>query len=64
MKIVADQTRCIGAGTCVGMAPNSFDQDDDDGTVIVLRSDVPDGDQDAVRIAVTACPVGALTATD
>ena len=36
MRIVADLTRCVGAGQCVLTEPKLFDQSLDDGTVIVL----------------------------
>jgi ferredoxin len=61
MKIIADLTRCVGAGQCVLTEPALFDQDPEDGTVVVL-DDRPAGDlaraaQDAVRV----CPSQALS---
>ena len=61
MKIIADLTRCVGAGQCVLTEPALFDQDPEDGTVVVL-DDQPAGDlataaQDAVRV----CPSQALS---
>jgi ferredoxin len=57
MRIVADHDRCVGAGQCVLVDPGAFDQDDKDGTVIVLRPE-PQSDQEIARAkeAVNVCP--------
>ncbi|MFJ2177901.1 ferredoxin [Streptomyces sp. NPDC087851] len=60
-RIVADRTRCVGAGQCVLTAPELFDQTEDDGTVVVLAEEVGEDDLDRVREAVHICPSGALT---
>jgi ferredoxin len=52
--------RCIGAGNCAEVAPDYFDQDPVDGTVVVLQEQVVDGDQDEVEEAVDICPVAAI----
>ncbi|MFF0494460.1 ferredoxin [Nocardia sp. NPDC004068] len=63
MKIRADRERCIGAGMCVLSAPELFDQDDNDGRVLLLNAaPAPDGEA-AAREAVRMCPSGALTLT-
>jgi ferredoxin len=64
MKIVADTGRCVGAGQCVLTEPRLFDQDDEDGTVVVL-DDAPEGELvDAAREAVEICPSQALSLHD
>jgi ferredoxin len=57
MRIVADQDRCVGAGQCVLVDPEAFEQDDKDGTVIVLRPE-PQSEQEIARAkeAVNVCP--------
>ncbi|HKN54819.1 MAG TPA: ferredoxin [Amycolatopsis sp.] len=61
MKIIADTGKCVGAGQCVLTEPMLFDQNEDDGTVIVL-DDTPEGDLAAkAREAVLVCPSQALT---
>ncbi|WP_424982373.1 ferredoxin [Labedaea rhizosphaerae] len=45
---------------CVLTAPTCYDQDDD-GTVVVLRAEVAPGDEQAVRDAADSCPSGAIT---
>jgi ferredoxin len=59
-RIAAHHERCIGAGNCVEVAEKYFDQDDANGTVIVLQ-EVPDpGDEGLVGQAIDICPVAAL----
>jgi ferredoxin len=61
MKIIADTSRCVGAGQCVLTEPTVFDQNEDDGTVVVLNP-APEGDlQAAAREAVQICPSQALS---
>ena len=52
--------RCIASGNCVDVAPDLFDQDDDDGLVIVLKSEFNRGEEPAARRAANVCPVVAL----
>ena len=59
MKVSADRDVCVCAGMCVMTAPEVFDQDDD-GTVLLLTGEVPEGEQNRVRDAVNLCPSGAL----
>jgi len=61
MKIVADTTRCVGAGQCVLTEPRLFDQSPDDGTVVVLDDDPPPELHGAARDAALVCPSQALS---
>jgi ferredoxin len=61
MRIVADTSRCVGAGQCVLTDPAIFDQDDEDGTVVVRVSEPADHELDHARQAVRICPSGALS---
>jgi ferredoxin len=61
MRIAADRDLCIGAGMCVVSAPAVFDQDDDDGLVVLLAAEPADSDLAAVREAIALCPSGALS---
>lgn len=58
MRVVVDRDKCIGAGQCVYVAPEVFDQDDD-GLVILLKEDV-DSDTEDVRQAEELCPARAI----
>ncbi|MFC3998132.1 ferredoxin [Nocardiopsis sediminis] len=60
MKPAVDRRRCIGAGMCVLTAPDVFDQDDADGTVVLLDPAPPARAADAVRRAAQVCPSGAI----
>ncbi|MGW6740676.1 ferredoxin [Streptomyces sp. NPDC055025] len=59
-RISAERDRCVGAGQCVLAAPAVFDQDEEDGLVLVLDEMPPASESSAVRAAVWACPSGAL----
>jgi ferredoxin len=60
MRIEVDQDRCCGAGQCVLVAPEVFDQRDEDG-LVVLRTGRPAQQwHDAVREAEERCPVGGI----
>lgn len=63
MKVEADQDTCITAGNCVMVADALFDQDDD-GIVVVLAEEVPDGEVEHAREAVKLCPASALKLVD
>jgi ferredoxin len=59
VKVSADRDVCISAGNCVMVAGAVFDQDDD-GIVVVLVDEVPDGEEGDAREAVRLCPSTAL----
>ncbi|GAB3275392.1 ferredoxin [Kineosporia babensis] len=64
MKLSADQDKCIGAGRCVLVAPELFDQRDDDGVVEILQEQPPPAQLEIARNAVALCPAAALFAED
>jgi ferredoxin len=64
MRVTVDRERCIGAGMCVLTAPEVFDQDEEDGRVVLLVTDPPEELQDAVRQAERLCPSGAIAVQD
>jgi len=59
VKITADTDLCIGAGNCVMVAAEVFDQDDD-GIVVLRHETVSDSELEHVREAVKLCPSQAL----
>ncbi|WP_306209113.1 ferredoxin [Actinoplanes sp. RD1] len=60
MKIEFDEPKCVAAGQCAMVAPDHFDQRDDDGVAVVLSESVgPDG-LDEVREAAAVCPAAAI----
>ncbi|SOD71772.1 ferredoxin [Jatrophihabitans sp. GAS493] len=60
MKVIADDTRCIGSGQCYLQAPGVFDIDDEEGTVVVLQEQPPVESERDVRAAAEICPSGAI----
>jgi ferredoxin len=44
MKVTIEPKKCIAAGMCVAHAPEVFDQDDDNG-IVVLLDEHPGPDQ-------------------
>ncbi|MEU9345255.1 ferredoxin [Streptomyces sp. NPDC048278] len=60
MKITVDEEKCCAAGQCVLVAPELFDQRDEDGIVVLLEP-VPGTDQEAAaREAAQVCPAAAI----
>ena len=57
MKVVVDKSKCIGCGTCVAIAPQSFKLD---GATVVVIEPMNDP-EDTIKEAVESCPVNALT---
>ncbi|MEV4021162.1 ferredoxin [Nonomuraea angiospora] len=60
MKIVVDEAKCCGAGQCVLIAPDVFDQNEDDGIVILLEAEPAADRHAAVREAAAVCPAAAI----
>jgi ferredoxin len=56
-KIVVDREACIGARSCVVVAPGVFQMDDDNLAYIV---DPDANEDDVVKMAAEACPVLAV----
>ncbi|HEX6347444.1 ferredoxin [Umezawaea sp.] len=61
MKVSVDEDRCCGAGSCVLVAPDVFDQRDEDGVVVLLDDRPGEHLHDAVREAAGVCPAAAIT---
>jgi ferredoxin len=60
VKITVDEDKCCGAGQCVLLAPELFDQREDDGIVVLLAAEPPGGRHAAAREAVSMCPAAAI----
>ncbi|GAA1466563.1 ferredoxin [Microbacterium thalassium] len=65
MKILIDESRCIAAGNCVMVAPEIYDQREDDG-IVVLLDDSPEGAalQAKAREGAAICPSKVVTILD
>jgi ferredoxin len=63
MYVEVDVPKCVASGQCVLIAPEVFDQRDDDGMVILL-DDSPGPEHHAgVREAALVCPAAAIRFT-
>lgn len=60
MHVSVDEEKCCGAGQCVMVAPEVFDQRDEDGVVALLEEHPPEELHAAVREAATMCPTAAI----
>jgi ferredoxin len=60
LEVRADGARCCGAGHCVRIAPQVFDQNERDGTVILLQPYFPESLEPLVREAAALCPTHAI----
>jgi len=59
----ADLEACQGYANCVVAADRYFDLNDD-GEVVILQVEVDEADRSRVDMAVSSCPVNALTLVD
>ena len=64
MKIVADVSKCVGAGQCVMYAPDLFTQSEDTGLVAVLLPTPGPEQRELAERAVMACPSLAIWLED
>ena len=64
MEVTVDQDKCCGAGHCVLLAPEVFDQRDDDGIVVLLDAQPPEHTHATVREAAAVCPAAAIAVSE
>ncbi|QFZ17335.1 ferredoxin [Saccharothrix syringae] len=60
MRIEVDRERCVGAGMCALTDPEVFDQDEVDGTVLLLEPSPTGAHEGKAREAASLCPSGAI----
>jgi ferredoxin len=58
LKILIDRDVCMGSGVCLVYAPGTFAQDSEPKAVLV---DPITDSVEQIRVAVEACPTGALS---
>jgi ferredoxin len=61
MRVEADRAKCCGSGMCVVNAREVFDQDEDEGLVVVLDPEPSAEFHNAIRDAVSLCPASAIS---
>ncbi|MDO8425259.1 MAG: ferredoxin [bacterium] len=59
-KIVVDRDLCIGAASCVTIAPDVFFLDDENKAVLLPKSDSAWADYETVLMAAQSCPTKAI----
>jgi ferredoxin len=60
MPVEVDVAKCVASGQCVLIAPEVFDQRDDDGMVILLEESPAPENHAGVREAALVCPAAAI----
>ncbi|MFD7666098.1 ferredoxin [Streptomyces sp. NPDC059788] len=60
LRISVSRDRCVGAGMCVLTAPGVFEQDDEEGLVLLLQPAPAPEHRAAARMAVGLCPAAAI----
>ncbi|RDI52915.1 ferredoxin [Nocardia mexicana] len=60
MELTVIREYCIGGGMCALTAPELFDQDAEEGKVVVLAEAATAEQREALVRAVEACPSGAI----
>ncbi len=61
LKITVDRNSCIGAASCVAIAPEVFELDDDNKSVVINSNN---SDKETILQAAKACPSEAITVVD
>ncbi len=61
MKIEVDRDKCIGAASCIGVASNVFELDDENKAVVI---DAYGDDDETILRAAKSCPVKAIIIKD
>jgi ferredoxin len=64
MQVEVDRGKCVASGQCAVTAPTVFDQDDDEGKVVVLDAAPAPSAHDRARRAAGMCPGMAISLRD
>jgi ferredoxin len=60
MRVEVHAERCIGSGVCALLAPDVFDQGDDDGVVVLLAEYPRAEHRESVYEAAARCPASVI----
>ena len=64
MRVHVQHGKCVAAGMCAMTAPSVFDQDEEDGTVIVLNDSPSAENAEVVREVVSLCPAQVISVSE
>lgn len=59
MRVKVDKNKCIGCGTCVSIAPEVFEMEDDGKSKVKEGADL-EKNKEAIRQAKDSCPTQAI----
>ncbi|MEU4896605.1 ferredoxin [Streptomyces sp. NPDC044780] len=60
MRVEVDVPKCVGSGQCVMIAPDVFDQREEDGIVVLLNDRPPAELHADVEESAVVCPAAAI----
>jgi ferredoxin len=60
VRVEVDAPKCVASGQCVLIAPEVFDQRDEDGQVVLLNEQPAPELLDRVRESALVCPAAAI----
>ncbi len=61
-KVTVDRKACIGAATCIVVAPNAFELDDEN--IAIVKSGALNLSDDMLLMAAQSCPTSAIILYD
>jgi ferredoxin len=61
-KVVVDRKACIGAATCVVVAPDAFELDNEN--IAVVKTEAMNVDDETLLMAAQSCPTQAIILFD
>lgn len=61
-KVMVDRKTCIGAATCIVIAPDAFEMDNEN--IAIVKADALNVDDDTLLMAAQSCPTGAIILYD
>ncbi|MFD6064039.1 ferredoxin [Rhodococcus wratislaviensis] len=64
MQVEVDVPKCVASGQCVMLAPDVFDQRDEDGMVVLLDANPDESQRGVVEESATVCPAAAIRVSD
>lgn len=64
MHVEVDADKCVAAGQCVLLAPQVFDQREEDGVVILLQERPDERLHESVRESAAVCPAAVIRLTE
>jgi len=62
LSVTVDRTLCIGAASCVAVAPQAFELDDQ--AIAIILDTADQEDRDTLLDSARSCPVDAIIITD